>query len=247
MRTKPYIIAVIALIIFIYAIYGFWFYIKLDYKLSSDPATWGQLGDYAGGILNPLLSLISIALLIKSLVLQRDSNEDLKKEIRNNERAERLRSFEVLFFNLIESQKNLFDSFCIEPQDFPNICAQLKKAKAVIEIENHIYEIRQKNGTDSDIAAYLNELDADDQIFGLLRAFYVTVRITNEKLGELNGFSAEDRTTHFKALINFTDFAQLRLVMLSTQFLDYESAKYLRSSTEFLNVLDELGLSCKLY
>lgn len=247
MRFKPYIIFAATAILLVYAIYCFWFYFALNYRTSDDPAVWGQLGDYVGGILNPILSFISIALLIKSLALQREANDNLKKDMASNEKTEQLRSFEVLFFNLIESQKSLFDSFSVDFQPAGGTTIQLWKSKAVIEIESKIEEIRQSGGCDSDIAQYLTNLDADDQIFGLSRAFYIAVKITNEKLSDLKGFSSEDRATHFKALINFTDFAQLRLIMISVQFLEYESTRYLRTSKEFLDVLKELGLNCDLY
>lgn len=247
MKIKPYIISAFSLIVLVYAIYIFWFYFALDYRPSSDPAVWGQLGDYVGGVLNPFLSFISIALLIKSLLLQHQANDDLKMEIASREKTEKLRSFELLFFNLIESQKNLFNSFYIEIPSPGFTSTQIKSVKAVIEIENKISQIREKSDNDSDVTELLNELDSDDQIFGITRAFYIAAKITTEKLSDSNGFSAEDRSTHFKALINFTDFAQLRLIIISMQFLDYESARYLRSSKEFMDILKELGLDCNPY
>lgn len=99
MRIKAYLISATALIAIVYLIYWLHFYVCLDYEASNDPAVWGQFGDYAGGVLNPLLSFISIVLLIKSLVLQHEANGNLKTEIKNGEKTERLRSFEVLFFN----------------------------------------------------------------------------------------------------------------------------------------------------
>lgn len=243
MKIKIYIISAIALILFIYLTYFLQFYVSLEYKLSKDSAVWGQFGDYTGGLLNPLLSFISIVLLIKSLTLQNEANSSLKAEIKNNEKTEKLRSFEVIFFNLINSQKNLFDTFKIE------ISAKktLTNAKAVAFIEDEINSIRDKNGTDKEIEKFLNTIDETDQIFGISRAFYIIVMIITERLSDSEGFSFEDRKTHLKALINLTDFAQLRIIMICVQFMDYESARYLHRSKEFKNVIEELGLKYDLY
>jgi hypothetical protein len=247
MKIRTYIIFAVALIFGVFLLYWIQFYIVLDYKISEDAADWAQLGDYIGGVLNPLLGFISIVLLIKSLGLQYEANYNLKNQIKNSERTEKQRSFEILFFNLISSQKNLFDTFKVHVDAPGGEVSNLTGVKAVIQIENTIEEIKLEGGGNSEIIKFLTDIDDDDQIFGLTRAFYILVMIITDKLSDADGFSSEDRETHFKALINFTDFAQLRLVMISVQFLDYESTKYLRSSVEFGRVLNEVGLSYELY
>ncbi len=247
MKTKAYIISAAILIITTYLTYYLYFHKYLEYQPTKDPAVWGQFGDYTGGVLNPLLSFLSILLLIKSLALQYEANRDLKSEIKNGEKTEKLRSFEILFFNLISSQKNLFDSFEIDANSSKRESPNIRGAKAVLEIENQIEIMREAGKSDEEISEYLTAIDSDDRIFGISRAFYIAVMIITEKLSESNGFSKDDRETHFKALINFTDFAQLRLVMICIQFLDYESTKYLRSSTEFQAAIEKLGLNYKLY
>lgn len=246
MKANGYIIAAALLILLVFFTYFVNFYVILGGGVSDDSAIWGQFADYVGGILNPLLSFVSIVLLIKSLMLQSEANISLRAELKNNEKTEKLRSFETLFFNLVDSQKKLFDSLRIESMEGSEI-AQLMGAKAVMKIEDKIEEIRHEGGDDHAIKEYLEMIDEDDQVFGLSRAFYVIVLIVAEKLRDSEGFSAEDRKAHFMTLVNFTDFAQLRLVMISIQFMDYESAKYLRSSIEFKKVIEELGLSYELY
>jgi uncharacterized membrane protein len=53
--------------------------------ISGDPSHWGVLGDFVGGIVNPLLGLVTIWLLTKtlhqSLEQQIDSSNNFKKEI----------------------------------------------------------------------------------------------------------------------------------------------------------------------
>lgn len=232
-------------IFIVYAFYWFVFNHHLEYKLSHDVEVWAQFGDYVGGILNPLLSFITIVLLIKSLSLQNEANSRYINEINNHDRIERLRSFEVLFFNLISSQKNLFDSLKINSTK--NTQEVFICSKAVIYIEENIRNIRSKGGDDNDISNYLENIDSEDQIFGIVRAFYIIVKIISERLSDSEGFSFNERSTHYKALINFTDFAQIRLIMIGIQFMNYESTKYLRDSKEFRNVIEELGLNYEMY
>lgn len=240
-------IAAAILIFVVFLTYFVHFYVILGYKISDDSAIWGQLGDYTGGILNPLLSFVSIVLLIKSLTLQNEANISLRTELKNNEKTEKLRSFEALFFNLVDSQKKLFESFRIELMTGEE-ANQLMGVKAVMTIEDKIEEMREAGGKDLEIKEYLEEIDKNDQIFGLSRAFYTMVMMVTEKLSDAEGFSAKDRKAHFMTLVNFTDFAQLRLIMICIQFMDYyESTKYLRSSVEFKNVVKELGLGYELY
>lgn len=247
MKIKIYIIAAAMLILAVLLIYFAKFYLMLGYTVADDPAAWGQLGDYAGGILNPLLSFISIVLLIKSLSLQFEANNSLRKEIKNNEKTEKLRSFEILFFNLIKAQKELFDSFKIEARNTDGTPDHLMGAKAVIAIEDKIQDLRDSGKTDKEITEFLSTIDKNDQIFGISRAFYLLVMVVTDKLSDIEGFSLGDRSAHYKTLINFTDFAQLRLVMICVQFLEYESTKYLRSSYEFTNVASKLGVEFDQY
>ena len=216
------------------------------YGVSSDSAVWGQLGDYSGGILSPILNFISIVLLVKSLSLQNEANSNLRSELKNNEKTEKLRSFEALFFNMINSQKELFNSF--EINFIKNEAITVKHGvNAVIAIEEEIERIKSEGDTNGNIRIYLDGIDSSDKIFSLSRAFYVMVKIISDKLSDANGFNIEDRKSHFQTLINFTDFAQLRLIMISVQFMQYSSSEYLKNHHEFISVLGELGISCELY
>jgi len=185
--------------------------------------------------------------LIKSLTLQYEANNNLKKEIRISEKTEKLRSFEVLFFNLLDAQKGLFESFKINMPDENNNPELLTGTKAVIALEEVIESMRESGKSNQEITDYLDELDEHDQIFGISRAFYILVMVVNEKLKDTDGFSSGDRSAHYKTLVNFTDFAQLRLVMMCVQFMDYESTKYIRSTHEFTDVVSMLGLSYEMY
>lgn len=224
------------------------FYVHLGYAISDNPETWGQLGDYAGGILNPLLSFISLVLLIKSLSLQNQANHDLREEIRNTRKSEKLRSFEAQLFHMIDSQRSLFESLKVkDPLNKPDKTG----ADAVIFIEEEVYKIREKYGHNDEsnkaITKYLEILDESDKIFNITRIFYNMVKLISEKLSGDNGFSQDDRRSHYITLINFTDFALIRLIMLSAQFMDYQSVRYLKESQEFSSVVADLSLGYNLY
>lgn len=247
MRTKSYITIAATIVVLVYLTYLAYFYFVLGYKISDDAEKWGQFGDYVGGILNPFLGFVSIVLLIKTLALQYEANGNLKEEIANTRKTEKLRSFEAFFFSLVSSQRELLNSFKIT---FPQPSSQtitLTGVNAILAIEDQIESMRNSGKTDNDISDFLTTLDSNDQIFGLVRAFYITVSMISEKLSDLEGFSLKDRKIHFKTLVNLTDFAQLRLVMLSVQFLDFPATRYLRDSGEFKSVLEELGMSYAMY
>jgi hypothetical protein len=241
-----YVISAGLLVIIVFASYIINFYFHLNYVVSTDSAVWGALGDYVGGILNPTLSFITIVLLIKSLTLQNAANISLTNELKNSEKTEKTRSFESLFFNMLNSQKELFIIFKYkEDRVGTHLC--FVGVEAVIEIEDQIEQIRYKSLVDQDITKFLEGVDLKDQLFGLTRSFYVMVKMITDKLSEENGFNEEDRKAHFSTLINFTDFSLIRLIMISVQFMDYHSTNYLKEHKEFKDVIEELGLSYNLY
>lgn len=47
-------------------------------SISSDPEQWGQIGDYFGGLLNPIISFTTLIFLIKAYYSQRQELEDTK-------------------------------------------------------------------------------------------------------------------------------------------------------------------------
>jgi hypothetical protein len=242
-----YLAAAAIIIVVIFGSYFLNFYVSIEYGLSNDPAIWAQLGDYAGGMLAPCLSFVTIIILIKSLALQNEANTSLKEELKKSEQMEKLKSFEVLFFNMIESQKRLFESFNIEFSSPTGGNFELSGVNAVIAIEDEIAAMRDIGSNEQDICLYLENIDKKDQIFGLSRAFYIMVLSVSDKLSVSNGFSIDDRRAHFQTLVNFTDFAQLRLILICVQFTNYESAKYIRFSNEFKDVIEELKLGFELY
>mgnify|MGYP001149450476 CR=1 FL=1 len=114
-------------------------------------------------------------------------------------------------------------------------------------MEDEIERVRASGAEADVVIEYIDRIDVDDQIFGLCRAFYIVVLMISEKLKDSDGFSVVDRKSHIRTLVNFTDFSQLRLVILCIQFMEYESVKYMRGNSEFREVIEEVGLGFGLY
>ncbi|WP_417422340.1 hypothetical protein [Halomonas sp.] len=233
----------IFLVVFIYYAN---FSLRLGLPISSNVSNWASLGDYMGGVLGPVLNFITIFILVKSLVFQRHANEKIREEIENNRKVEKLRSFESLFFNMIESQSKIFDSLFIEVEIDGKLIVK-KDAEAALLIEENIESLRAEGISNQDINEYLEDVDSFDKFFGLLRSFYITVRMIAEKLSNDEGFSSKDREEHYLTLINFTSFTHVRLVILMVQFLDCYPSKYLKENKEFKEVLAKIGVSLELY
>lgn len=104
MRVKFSAIAIIAITWFVYfAYFNHWddmwdiFEPRKWSGFSDSKSDWGTFGDYVGGVLNPILSFISIVMLINSINLQREANNSLIEDSKRQSKLEDKRSFEVSF------------------------------------------------------------------------------------------------------------------------------------------------------
>lgn len=246
MKNNILIPIVVTMAAIIAAAYISNFFPQYGAQLSGDTAVWGQFGDYIGGTLNPILSFTSVVLLIRSLTLQNEANEALKNELKNSERTENFRTFSTLFFNMLESQRAIFSNFKVTDVSATSPLI-ISGTAAVIFIEQRIEELRDAGADDAKISEFLDDIDTDDQIFGILRAFYITVKTICEKLNTNNGFKDNVPKEQIFSLVNFTDFAQLRLVIIGIQFLQYKSCSYLKNNELFLDALDEMNMKLDLY
>lgn len=241
-----YIIA--AAIAALLAVAAYWvrFSLLLDQGFSTSSTAWSEFGSYVGGVLGPILTFFTLIFMVKTLDSQNKANAALRDEAKENEKSEQLKSFSALFFNMIDSQKLLLEKFKI---DFPVDSVKVAKrgVDAIMKIEAEINLLRGWGGSDQSICDYIEKTDSTDQIFGIVRAFYICVKMISDKLSDTKGFSLEVREDYFNTLINFTDFAQLRLVIMGVQFMDWEAARYLRKNSEFVAVLNAAGATLDRY
>lgn len=88
--------------------------------LSCEPASWGQFGDYVGGLLNPTFSFLALLALLATLGLQIRELKISAKELKNSAEAlvkqnETLRqqTFEGTFFELLKLHNEIVMSLRI--------------------------------------------------------------------------------------------------------------------------------------
>ncbi|BBB61419.1 hypothetical protein UNDKW_3146 [Undibacterium sp. KW1] len=101
-------------------------------------ATWGQLGDFFGGLANPVIGWITIFLLILNLVYQRRQLSNAKKEAEkaheiNLEQARHaiVQSFEQTFFSWLNNLRDAIDSVTYTHMDENNDRLDCKGAEAL--------------------------------------------------------------------------------------------------------------------
>jgi hypothetical protein len=216
------------------------------FPLSTSTGDWSNFGSYIGGVAGPILSFITLFFVLKTLKLQNEANRALKDQLDDARRTEKIGAFSDLFFDLIASQRTLFEKF--ELTFFIKGAEVTKQGvDAIMEVEDEIAILRAYHATDEVIEIYLDNIDLQFQIFGIMRAFYISVKMIIEKLSDKKGFSEVERLDFFNTLINFTDFAQLRLISIGMQFNIGKPAEYLNGQAEFVAVMDSVGLKLNSY
>lgn len=229
----------ICIILIIPGVYFYWFGVHLESPLSRQQEVWGQMGDFFGGVMNPLLTFLTVVLLINSINHQSSANQALTSQIKMMEKSEKLKIFENLFFHLVQSQQNLYSKFKVttieggKKYDIFNIQA-VDKIEALFQ-EKKIHEgyVELRN-------LYL-QIDKQYGIFDILRAFSVTVNLIKEQLSDKNGFNSNDRIFYYEKLINLTEFAHLRLICTAFQFQNKTGAGLKLQDEEFQQVCKKLN------
>lgn len=226
--------------------YWYQFSYILDFPLSKSQEVWGQMGDFLGGLLNPVLTFINVFLLINSLNCQLRANKTLENQIEISKKNENLRTFESSFFHLVDYQTDLFQNFKVEILE-NNIKKTIYKDDAVKKIEKITEAYILDNKSLGEIKILYNELNKKYNLYEILRAFHVIVSLIDSVLSDEKGFSLEDRKTYYLRLINITRFSNLILVCITVQFLDKKISENLKAHSDLSNVMRNVGLKFDLY
>ncbi|HIC8603685.1 TPA: hypothetical protein ACW7U9_001872 [Citrobacter freundii] len=215
-----FLLAIIALLGVFFSYY-YWFKLELDFHISKSPEVWGQFGDFAGGLINPILGFITVVILIITSLYQQKQYERL-------ERREKNKIFDDRFYGMISYQRDFANDFkCKLPS---GVDANVKEL--TIYVEGVFF--------DTDDHSYLNDDKFKDSIFPLVRGFYILVKMINESHNEEIG--KKDADKYYEWLVNLTDYSLMRLVLLCVYYYDgISSFNYIKSNSAFIAKLSMIG------
>ncbi|KTB87919.1 hypothetical protein AO070_04725 [Pseudomonas syringae pv. syringae PD2766] len=98
---------------------------NIEIKNSGSASYWGQIGDFVGGLLNPLLSFAALMAVLLSLKAQRKELSLARADAKENHRIQEQQSqiferqnFESLFFRLLDIHARLSKEITLDPKDF---------------------------------------------------------------------------------------------------------------------------------
>ncbi|PRD14888.1 hypothetical protein [Pantoea coffeiphila] len=186
---------------------SYWIRFGHGFNFSVDPAVWGQFGDFLGGVINPLLTFISVILLINSVGLQRQANNSLIE-------LEDFRKTEQKFYNMLESQRGSFEGFKIKVNENPH-SEVLFNGEAVLHLEEKVLQDISNGASIEEIRESIENLDKSDAIYNVVRRFYLLVSLI------LKEVAPEKRKEYFDACVGMTDYRLICLLVMSLEIFDW--------------------------
>lgn len=226
----------LAKIIGFLTIFAAWFvyYINFDKGsgFSESKGDWGTFGDFVGGVSNPIITFITMCMLIRSINLQKEANDSLLEQNKNLQvDAERqreiddLRSFETSFYSLSEVARSEYLSIkLIEHESI------YSSAEAVSFAEHSLIE-KAKSENLCEVFDYLNKISSFS-IYSAVRSFYVLFKLTQDSCPE------KYKERYFEICAFTMPVKFLHLVCLCKVFTDWKVVKNLAD----LGFFDKAGL-----
>lgn len=242
MKRFKLLLAIIGLISIIPPLI-YYIYFNLIHKLplSKLPETWAQMGDYLGGILNPVFGVISIFLILHQI---QTNKKETEIQIDRLEKNLKLAEFNDVFFKLIEKNNHNYHNNFKCTLTANNHTNDYVGTEAVNVIESLLSSQHIVSKAKAIREFLLNEFEHNNlelkkcDLFSQFRYFYLVVKLIDDTF--LN--EQETKKKYYHLLIKFTDVNHLRLIIIILQYLciEYESSKYLITNSSFMNILNEL-------
>lgn len=95
-RVRLSIQFVLTVSIIVPSIYMLWFWLANNLSISNDAEKWGQLGDFIGGIANPIIAFFAFYWLATSVILQKTELAETRKSLEASQQAQEEQAKTVL-------------------------------------------------------------------------------------------------------------------------------------------------------
>lgn len=112
----------------------------------------GQVGDFVGGILNPILSFLALIAIVSSMSLQEKELSSTVESLKSQEEIFKIQNFESSLFNLLAMFRQRRQELVYIGSDKKEIAASKQVA---IEINKHCVRMAGERGV-SDLSAHRN-------------------------------------------------------------------------------------------
>ncbi|MGZ7881693.1 putative phage abortive infection protein [Acinetobacter soli] len=203
---------------------------------------WGTFGDFIGGTLNPILTFISVCLILftvyqnkkaldfnsEELALSRKAQQDSAKSQRLIQKTQNLQQFDSLFFSLLDQFKQQQDKLCTLNVDDESKVDQIYQSVFVKNCLDNIYHKR---------AILLQYHELNQYFICLFQLFkLINTRINrssndNEKIEEWGDYALEKQYANIlRALIP----QKLQQLLFLNVYVEFDEYKWYLSYYNFL-------------
>jgi len=137
--------------------YVYWFYIALKLPFSHDPATWGQFGDFIGGLLNPLIAYLAFYWLITSVRIQKQELKETREELCEARKAQELQAKTQLLASEISGYRTRLEVITTKLHSIRSDIEFVRESVRSGRYVNRHGEWLQEVGVKADLAALLED------------------------------------------------------------------------------------------
>lgn len=229
--------------------------LTLPYISNEYISNWGAFGDFIGGTLNPILTFISICLILytvyqnkksldfnsEELALSRKAQQDSAKSQQLIQRTQNLQQFDSLFFSLLNQFKHQQDQLCSLDENGKSKVDKIYRSIFVDDYELELDYKRHKLLQNQELNQYFICLF---QLFKLINAKINRSSNETDKIEEWGDYALEKQYTNIlRSLIPpklqqllflnaYSDFDEYRWYLSYYSFLEHMPFKNLERGDE---------------
>ena len=118
--------------------------------LSSAQEVWGQFGDFLGGTLNPIFSLLSLIAILVTLFVQTRELSNSTETLRTQSINFKVQAFETSFFTLIRMKSETLKAIDLEETE-PDEFVGVRAFRKLYQRFEHSYNVQKKRTSDGEL------------------------------------------------------------------------------------------------